>query len=378
MKKLTMILSVVILLAVVAIPLVSAEALPLTPQGTALSQISEIPLNPIISTGLTGSQEISSSFTGAWAADHAGLLTPVQIADIGNISHGISIIGVSMVESPIEAACDGIWSDTNPARAAWRAAYDAAGNILRINIAGESGKGDSIYMSLITYNFEKKMTFEAFMFMTKVATNINDFPQAGDVYVSDDGVSWTLVGSWDRPAKRTVVEDYVWFDKPLTDSLGGVNLAGTVGFSLGSVSGKYIRFATVMGIGRGSNKVGGFAYEGWARYDDKENPAPQNFRELAVFGAEYGSAVTAPVVTTTTAPVTTQAPITTVPPVTTATPVTTTAAPVTEAPTEAQSTTASPETAAPDNKGCGSSFVGITSVISVIGAAVITGRKRNK
>lgn len=275
----------------------SAKLLRFKPQGAGLPQLTEMPQSPIISTGLAGSNAVSPSFSGAWSANHTGLLTPAQIADIGDISHGVSLIGVSMAESPVGAACDGIWSTT--ARAAWRGAYDAAGNIQRFNVNGESGRDDSIYMSLLTYNFGKKMTFEAFMFITKVSTNINDFPQAGDIYISDDGINWTLAGSWDRPALRSAAKDYVWFGKPLTDSLSGANPAGTVGFSLGGVSGQYIRFATVMGIGRNANKIGGLTYEGWARYDDKEDPAPQNFRELAVFGAEYGSEVTTSITTTT-------------------------------------------------------------------------------
>ncbi|MFX7845013.1 discoidin domain-containing protein, partial [Acinetobacter baumannii] len=48
------------------------------------------------------------------------------------------------------------------------------------------------YVGLITLNFGSKKTFDAIGYYSG---NLEGFPQAADVYVSDDGVNWTLVPS---------------------------------------------------------------------------------------------------------------------------------------------------------------------------------------
>ncbi|NLK40019.1 MAG: hypothetical protein GX303_07270 [Clostridiales bacterium] len=297
----------IVLFAIIISLMIAPSASAAKPIGNALSELTAVPdENKNLSSGLLASSPEYSKTSFA-----ANSLTADQIADIAKISYGVSLIGATGLERTVAGATDGVWSSGNTGEELLNGkkaqgalsfyANFADGAYITYNVKGETGKSDSIYKALLTYNLGQKKTLEALAFMS---TSLNGFPQSGDVYVSDNGTDWTLVGSWDRCAKRLAGGDYTnLIDTEKTNSpediIGG-KISTMVGFSL-SGSGQYVRFGFIKGAGVTD---GNGTYDGFANSDTENKTIA--IREIAVYGRDYDASVTTVTTTaaSTTAPVT--------------------------------------------------------------------------
>ncbi len=217
-----------------------------------LSSMTSLPdKSHMISVGLTSSE------------------SKTDAADIGDLKHGLSVIGFSKFNSTVAAISDGLWA-SSPGN------WEVDGTTY-YNAKGETGKSDSIYKSLVTYNFGKKMDFEAFGYFTN---GVNAYLGAADLYVSDDGVNWKLIGYYNNMVK--IADDITkgYDAATITDpaDANGATLdaakRGCPFWSLSGASGQYLRVAVVNG-----NQI----KEGKADPDNKGC----SFREMVVYGTEH-------------------------------------------------------------------------------------------
>lgn len=253
------------------------------PAGAEMEQLNVIPnLNYMIQITLDG-----SNIYGAYKKN---TLTQEDQEDIADLGYGVSMIGVSGLGYKVAGVCDGIWhpwdvtietdtwsnEETYGSTLSWYPLYDENGIAVRYNVDGETGtEEEHRYLSLLTYHFEKETDFTGFAF---VARNRNQFPQSGDVYVSSDGVNWTLLGGWDRSALRQEKKDYLFHDA-YEDYMVRQDNCIMLGFSLEGVKGNYLRFGFISGHGRNTDDM---AYENLT--NSPINPI--TLRELAIFGSE--------------------------------------------------------------------------------------------
>lgn len=312
MKKLISLPLAILLAAMTMVPASAVNK----PVGTKeLTNLEVASTAEVISLDLSASEAYSEyEFT-------TDSLTADQIADLADLKYGVSLIGVTGLERGITGFADGVYSTGNSGGAllngkkslgagSW---YTKLGTYY--NAKGESGQADSIYFSLLTYNFGRTMYIDSFAFL--LASNFNGCPQAGDIYVSDDGTTWTYVGSWDRVAKRMAGTDYAAMTDTPVDSLGKA-AASAFGFEIG-VNAQYLRFAFT--ASQGITSPASEDYEAYCNAESKSIAV----REIMV----WGSAAKA-VETTTAAPETTKAP--------------TTAPETTKAPTTTKAPEATPST----------------------------------
>jgi len=191
-------------------------------------------------------------------------LTDAQKADIADTGYGVSIIGAENMDSgskgyttAVENLVNGHWGGSLMSCITFDdKMYDVNGNVA----------ADGKYRALITLNFGKMCTFSAMGF---ASGNMKGFPGAADVYVSTDGVNWTLVPSacWDAVNGEALVacSDAT----SLADPWNG-NTTGTIClFDMAEVEGVYIRIGVVTG-----------------RYDNVTKYNTINTREILVYG-EY-------------------------------------------------------------------------------------------
>ena len=215
-----------------------------------------------------------------------------KLADIGNhFKYGISVIGVSCLERPVTGAADMVWASGNigetvssGAKARGAFAWLPDGNLYNVQgeVAGENqGASEGYrYQTLLTFNFGKIANLTAIGY----ATGPNNSFQAADVYVSDNGTDWTLVGSYDRIEKRMDGMDYSFVkgnnlgtdesDKSLSET------DNTLFFDLpANTKGQFIRIAGTTGAGKSTP-------EDPTKYEDYTNDVntSSSFRELFVFG----------------------------------------------------------------------------------------------
>lgn len=253
------------------------------PAGGEMEVLETIPgLDYMIQVSLKG-----SDIYGKYAKNS---LTLEEQADIADSSHGVSLIGVSALGYKVEGVCDGIWrpwdvsieesswskDEVFGSTLSWYPAYGDDGTAVRYNVDGEAGTTEEHrYLSLLTYHFAEEMDFTGFAFVER---NKNQFPQAGDVYVSSNGTDWTLLGGWDRSALRQAKKDYLFHDT-YEDYMARQENCVMLGFSLAGVKGSYLRFGFTSGHGRNTDDTA---------YEDLTNSAfnPITLRELAVFGNE--------------------------------------------------------------------------------------------
>lgn len=272
-----------------------APVLPAPVSGHFLSQLQTLPdLTRDLAKGLSSSGFSSDHASGA--AWNTNLLTDAQLADIANHKkYGVSAIGVSALERPVKAATDGVWANGNVGMAlatnrkekgamAWLPdgkAYNAAG-------AAGSGEG-YLYSLLLTLNFGKIANLEQFGF---ISTNAHNLPQAADIYVSDDGDTWTLIGSYDRCAKRQAGQELIFLaakdlgpDAKPGEKNGGImdDKGVVVTFVLPEgTKGQFLRIAATALSGVKDDKLPlSPTYADYAVKTDVTN----NFRELFVIGA---------------------------------------------------------------------------------------------
>ncbi|MBE6641068.1 MAG: discoidin domain-containing protein [Ruminococcaceae bacterium] len=215
-------------------------------------------------SGIRGDADAICSLEGTTGANG---LTAAQKADIGDTRYGVSAIGLSHMKltkylingdtaNKVEST-----SLMNLVNGHYGSSYLAElyFDNKTYNVKGEED-ASAPYTALITLNFGSVREFEA---MGYSSSNMRVIPQAQDVYVSEDGVSWTKVESacYDTRTltlypieEKSSVKDPWNNNTPLYETL----------FGMGGAKGKYIR----IGIIRGANAD----YTG------------VNIRELMVFG----------------------------------------------------------------------------------------------
>ncbi len=198
-------------------------------------------------SGLRGDADAIASLAGSKTPNG---LTEAEKKDLADIRYGLSVIGMSHLDLPqYEATTEsgGSMQTTsliNLLNGHYGSSFTA--NIYfddkTYNVNGEEDLS-SPYTALFTLNFGSVKTFEAIGYSSG---NLKGFPQAQDIYVSDDGINWTKVPS-------------ACFDTELAPVASITDKSGTrdpwynnepkqeVLFSMENVSGKYIRIAVKRG-----------------------------------------------------------------------------------------------------------------------------------
>lgn len=387
MKRiLSVFLSVILLsLSLLALPGFAEEAVRVLPKPRAeseLAQVASLPdLGRNIAKGLTSSGYSSEHQSGAaWSTNQ---LTEAQLADIANAKkYGLSVIGVSALERPIKAAADGVWANGNVGMALStnrkeKGAMAWMPDGKTYNASGVAGEGESFpYSLLLTLNFGKIANLEQFGF---ISTNAHNLPQAADIYVSDDGETWTPVGFYDRCAKRQAGQELKFLaakalgaDAKPGEKNGGImdDNGVVITFALPEgTKGQFLRIAATALSGVKNDKLPvDPSYADYAVMTDVSN----NFRELFVIGVLTEETGAEPDAGTTEPEGTTEAPSVIVKPPK-KTEENTTAAPVPTVETPAQTTAEEQK----PNTGCQSSFHGIPAVLCVLALAFCVLKRRN-
>lgn len=169
-------------------------------------------------------------------------LTDAQKADIADIGYGVSMIGVEKMDgdskgytTAIENLVNGHWGSSMMCNVTFdEHMYDVNGNV----------QADGKYRALITLNFGRACLFNAVGF---ASGSMNGFPGAADVYVSEDGVHWTLVPSacWDKINGGAIAA--CSDSKSLADPWNSNTTDTICLFDMAEVEGQYIRIGVVTG-----------------------------------------------------------------------------------------------------------------------------------
>lgn len=201
-------------------------------------------------------------------------LTDVQKADIADIGYGVSVIGMRAIRADKKGSTTAV---ENLVNGHWGSSLMAAmffdGKLYDIN--GNVTEGDG-FTGLITLNFGEKRTFDAIGYFSG---SLEGFPQVQEVYVSDDGISWTRVESacYDALAMAREGKKLVSVSDKPADPWNGNTASVQCLFDMGGVSGKYIRIGVRIG-----GDVDGVSLE--------QLPAQTsqciNTREIVVYGAK--------------------------------------------------------------------------------------------
>lgn len=202
----------------------------------------------------------------------AGGLTDAQKADVADIGYGVSVIGLEYMDSSKKGTNTKVNAGTftsvgNLVNGHWGSSYMAAmffdENKYDINGKVEE---DSPYTALITLNFGKVMKFDAIGYFSG---SLQGFSQAQDVYVSDDGKTWTKIESacYDTLNMSLSSIDAASLGDPWNNNTPTVLAA----FDMKGATGKYIRIGLIRGGVIDSNATG---------------LEEINTREIVVFGSE--------------------------------------------------------------------------------------------
>ena len=193
-----------------------------------------------------------------YAATSAAGLSDAQKTDIANMGYGVSVIGISHMDSSKKGTFNTATSAgtthsiINLVNGHWGSSYMAAIFFDKdtYNVKGEKD-ASSPYTALITLNFGAVKTFDAIGY---TSGSLQGFAQAQDVYVSDDGVNWTKITSACYDAAVTPLGS---LDTSATlDPWNNNKPTVEVLFDMGGVSGKYIRIGIIRGGDIDSNKTG--------------------------------------------------------------------------------------------------------------------------
>ena len=195
-----------------------------------------------------------------------GDLTDAQKRDIADIGYGVSVIGVQSIgkDNAVENLVNGHWGSSFMGNMTFdNKKYDVSGE--------ENANGE--FTALITLNFGSSYTFDAIGYMSG---SIYGFPQIQKVYVSDDGVNWTIVESacYDAAHVELGGGKLCDIDNSLGDPWNNNKATATVLFDMGGVSGQYIRIGVIAGRVLNNSALG----------VDLSATQDINTREIIVFG----------------------------------------------------------------------------------------------
>lgn len=178
---------------------------------------------------------------------NSATLTEAQKLDIADIGYGVSVIGISHIDDTKSGAF-GTVTAAGTSNAVWNLVNGHWGSSLTTGMYFDAegydvnGKLGGKYTALITLNFGEIRKFSA---MGYTSGNLKGFPQAHDVYVSDDGINWTKVESACYNAKDFAPAglDTDPNPDPWNNNVKGLEVL----FDMGGVSGKYIRIGVIRG-----------------------------------------------------------------------------------------------------------------------------------
>ncbi len=220
-----------------------------------MKNLNEFPTSPLISVLSGGTYPNGKTFSGILGTKNAISskeysttgLTEAQKADIADIGYGVSVIGVEKMNSSssgyttaIENLVNGEWGPS------LMACFDFDDK--KYNIKGEADE-NAQYTGLITLNFGSKHRFDAVGFSSG---SLQGFPGVAEVYVSDDGVDWTLVPTavWDNVNGKKLVN----CGKTPADRWEGNSATVTCLFDMEGVTGQYIRIGVIIGRNDAASK----------------------------------------------------------------------------------------------------------------------------
>lgn len=222
---------------------------------SAMKNLTAFPSSSLISVLKGGTYPNGKSFSGILGTKGAIAsteystkgLTDAQKADIADIGYGVSVIGIEKMYSEskgyttaIENLVNGHWGSS------LMSCFYFDGN--KYNVNGEVDP-NAKYQGLITLNFGSTHKFDVFGF---ASGSLQGFPGVAEVFVSDDGVNWTIVPSacWDNVTGTKLVS----CGKTPADPWAGNTATVTCLFDMGGVSGQYIRIGIVVGRNDAENK----------------------------------------------------------------------------------------------------------------------------
>ena len=212
-----------------------------------------------------------------------------DLNDLSNIKNGVSAIGVTSNTSGFNSLTDGVWGTGYSVGVA----NDATSYY---NVKGEKATAEQIgtdgfaYRWLFTFNFGSIHEMSHFGYVVNYGNGcIRVMPPAADIYVSDDGVNWTLVGYYDNPSQHLIGTDYndllaKYWGKDTTGATATSTLRGTYFVLPEGTSGQYLRLACTTVGGSGASLPNATNYAGCCQTVDKT----VGIREILVFGHEKG------------------------------------------------------------------------------------------
>ncbi|MBQ4556232.1 MAG: hypothetical protein IJA60_01110 [Clostridia bacterium] len=193
------------------------------------------------------------------------VFTDAEKADLADIGYGISAIGIDKFgrANALRNLVDGNWNGATATMSFMTFddnMYDVDGKV------NENGK----YRALITLNFSTEHRFDACGFISGTQAGMIN---AADIYVSTDGVNWTLVpsASYDCSNDEKLIDlatDTVQTPPDTWTDYAKAPFATL--FDMGGVKGQYIRIAVIKGRGTTSD------------------PNTVNTREFLVYGEQTG------------------------------------------------------------------------------------------
>ena len=188
-------------------------------------------------------------------------LTDAQKADIADIGYGVSMIGV---ESMIEGSHNGYKKAVgNLVNGHWGYTLMSCLNFdgAKYDVNG-TACADGKYTALITLNFGKLRSMDALGFFSG---DQYGFPAVADVFVSEDGVHWTIVPTACYDGINSTA--YVNLGETPKDSYNGNVSAYSMLLDMDGAVGKYVRLGVCVG-----------------RSNSYANYGSMNTRELVVYG----------------------------------------------------------------------------------------------
>ncbi len=243
-----------------------------TVDASEMKNLTSFPKSGLISVLTGGTYPNGKTFSGILGTKNAISsteysttgLSDAQKADIADIGYGVSVIGIEKMDSSAKGYTTAV---ENLVNGHWGSSYMANFEFddKHYNINGEVDEG-SDYTCLITLNFGSKHKFDAMGF---ASGSLKGFPGVAEVYVSDDGVNWTLVPTacWDNVNGTKLVN----CGTSSKDPWNGNTTDTTCLFDMAGASGQYIRIGVIIG-----------------RNDDAAKYNTINTREILVYGEKLG------------------------------------------------------------------------------------------